>query len=72
MQEKEEFFTLSRKIVSEMDDGEKLLIYGDFNGHVGAGVEGFEGVHGGFWFGKRNVDGDMILELADNVLRKIR
>ena len=43
MPEKEEFFTLFGKIVSEIDDGEKLLI-----GHVGAGVESFEGVHGGF------------------------
>ena len=31
----------------------------------GAGVEGFEGVHGGFGFGKRNVEGEMILEIAD-------
>ena len=65
MSEKEEFFTLSGKIVSEIDDGEKLLIGRDLNRHVGAGVEGFEGVHGGFGFGKRNVEGEMILEFAD-------
>ena len=55
MLEKKEFFTLLGKIVSEIDDGEKLLICRDLNGHVGvgAGVEGFEGVHGGFGFGKR-------------------
>ena len=47
MWEKEEFFTLLGKIVSEIDDGEKLLIGGDLNGDVGAGVEGFEGVLGG-------------------------
>ena len=35
MPEKEEFFTLLGKIVSEIDDGEKLLIGGDLNGHVG-------------------------------------
>ena len=51
------------KIVSEIDDGEKLLICEDLNGHVGAGVEGFKGVHGGF--GKRNVEGEMILEFAN-------
>ena len=45
------------------DDSEKLLICGDFNGHVGIGVEGFKGVHDGF--GKRNMEGDMILEFAD-------
>ena len=65
MPEKEEFFTLLGKIVSEIDDGEKLLIGGDLNGHVEAGVEGFEGVHGGFGFGKINVEGEMILEFAD-------
>ena len=32
---------------------------------MGAGVEGFEGVHKGFGFGKRNVEGEMILEFAD-------
>ena len=63
--EKQEFFPLLGKIVSEINDGEKLLIGGDLNGHVGAGVEGFEGVHGGFGFGKRNVEGEMILEFAD-------
>ena len=35
MTEKVEFFTLLGKIVSEIDDGEKLLIGGDLNGHVG-------------------------------------
>ena len=40
-------------------------------GDVGAGIEGIEGVHGAFWFGKRNADGAVMLELADNVLRKI-
>ena len=34
--------------MSEIDDGDKLLIRRDLNGHVGAGVEGFKGVHGGF------------------------
>ena len=49
MPEKEEFFTYLGKIVSEINDSEKLLICEDLNanGHVGAGVKGFEGVHGG-------------------------
>ena len=38
---------------------------GDMNGHVGAEVDGFEGVHGGYGFGRRNVDGEMLLEFAD-------
>ena len=44
--EKEEFFSLLGKVVLEIDDGEKLLIWGDMNGHVGAEVVGFKGVHG--------------------------
>ena len=28
--------------------GERLLICGDLNGHVGSEIDGFEGVHGGF------------------------
>ena len=71
VQEKEEFFTLLRKILSEMDDGEKIVNLHRFYGDVGAGVEGFEGGHGAFWFGKRNADGEVMLELTDNVLRKI-
>ena len=66
-----EFFALLRKILSEMDDGEKLQIYTDFTGDVGAGVDGFEGGHGAFWFGKRDADGEVMLQLADIVLRKI-
>ena len=38
---------------------------GILNGHVGAEVDGFEGVHGGYGFGRRNVDGEMLLEFAD-------
>ena len=53
------------KILSDIDVGERLLICGDMNGHVGAEVDGFEGVHGGYGFGRRNVDGEMLLEFAD-------
>ena len=53
------------EVVSGIDSGEKLLICGDLNGHVGSEIDGFEGVHGGFGFGKRNVEGVMILETAD-------
>ena len=63
VRDKEEFFTLLGKIVSEIDDGEKLLIGGDLN--MGVGVEGFESVHGGLGFGKRNAEGETMLEFAD-------
>ena len=34
-------------------------------GMLGREVDGFEGVHGGYGFGRRNVDGEMLLEFAD-------
>ena len=37
-EEKEEFFTVLGKILSDIDAGERLLICGDMNGHVGADV----------------------------------
>ena len=62
---KEEFLAMLGEVVSRIDSSEKLLICGDLNGHVGSEIDGFEGVHGGFGFGKRNVEGEMILETAD-------
>ena len=35
--------------------GEKLLVCGDLNGHVGAETDGCEGVHGGVGFCNINV-----------------
>ena len=55
------------EVLSEIDSGERLLICGDLNGHVGSEIDGFESVHGGFGFGKRNVEGEMILETADTL-----
>ena len=63
-----ELFTLLGKIVSEIDDGEKLLICGDLNGPVGRKLRVSRvRVHGEFGFGKRNVEGEMILEFADTL-----
>ena len=38
---------------------------GDFNGHVGKQVEGFQGVHGGNGIGERNEEGRLLLEFCD-------
>ena len=42
--------------MSGIDSGERLLTCGDLNGHMGSEIDGFEGVHGDFGFGKRNVE----------------
>ena len=53
------------KISSDIDEGERLLICGDMNGYVGVEVDGFNVVHGGYGFERRNVDGEMLLEFVD-------
>ena len=44
--------------------GEMVLGLGIFNGHVGRRIDGFEGVHGGYGIGKRNVEGRRLLEFC--------
>ena len=44
---------------------EVVFELGDFNGHVGEEIEGFEGVHGGNGIGKRNAAGRRLLEFCD-------
>jgi len=43
---------------------EKLFIGGDLNGHIGAGRYGFDSLHEGFGFGKRNEPGNLILDFT--------
>ncbi|KAG5600114.1 hypothetical protein H5410_031484, partial [Solanum commersonii] len=43
---------------------EKIVIGGDFNGHIGATSNGFDDVHGGFGFGERNGGGTSLLDFA--------
>ena len=42
-----------------------VLGMGDFNGHVGKRIDGFESIHGGNGFGERNVEGEMLLKFCD-------
>ena len=53
------------KTVSEISKSERLIVCGDMNGHVGEKADGFEGVHGGYGFGDRNVEGEMLLEFGE-------
>ena len=43
---------------------EQLIVCGDWNGHIGSQSTGFEEVHGGQAIGKRNTEGERILEFA--------
>ena len=48
-----------------MNAKERLVVCGDMNGHVGTMKDGFVGVHGGYGYGDRNAEGEMLLEFAD-------
>ena len=45
--------------------GELMLGMGDFNGHVGKRIEGYEGMHRGNGIEERNVEVKMLLEFCD-------
>lgn len=63
--EKEEFFIMLGRELLEIGIGERVVVCGDLNGHVGREADGYEGVHGGFGWGERNQEGEMLLEFAD-------
>ena len=45
--ENEEFWSNMRQLLSSIKETESIFVGGDLNGHVGEGVDGFDGVHGG-------------------------
>ena len=49
---------------SKIPASEQLTVCGDWNGHIGSQSTGFEEVHGGQAIGKRNTEGERILEFA--------
>jgi hypothetical protein len=51
-------------LVSSVSISEKLFIGGDPIEHVGSTRVGFDGIHGGFWYGSRNQEGEGILNFA--------
>jgi hypothetical protein len=63
--EKDTFWDGLLHVVARVPHGEFIMLGGDINGHVGSGSDGYEGLHGGFGFGKRNKEGDRILEFCE-------
>jgi len=45
------------EVIQSILQTEKLLIRGDFNGHIGRRGDGYETIHGGFGYGERNSGG---------------
>ena len=44
--------------------GDLVMCLGDVNGHVGRNIYGFDGVHGGYGVGQRNLQVRMLLEFC--------
>ena len=65
LEEKHRFFEELAGEYELQNLSEVVFGLGDFKGHVGEEIEGFEGVHGGNGTGKRNVEGRMLLEFCD-------
>ena len=62
--EKELFYEEMAREWSMANANEMVLGLGNFNGPVGKCAEGFEGIHGGYGIGKRNVEGRMLLDFC--------
>src|SRR6188768_3362291 len=52
------------KLLSGVSEDESIFVGADLNGHVGKVPNGFEGGQGGHGYGKRNAEGEMLLEFA--------
>ena len=65
LEEKHRFYDELAGEYELQNPSEVVFGLGDFNGHVGEEIEGFEGVHGGNGIGKRNAEGRMLLEFRD-------
>ncbi|KAF3660335.1 Clathrin heavy chain 1 [Capsicum annuum] len=63
-EEKMRFWEALDEVVRGVPSSEKIVVAGDFNGHIGALPGSFSDVHGGFGFRKRNEEGATLLEFA--------
>ncbi|XP_047259065.1 uncharacterized protein LOC124891345 [Capsicum annuum] len=58
------FWEALDEVVRGMPSLERIVITGDFNGHIGVVPEGYDDVHGGFGFDDRNEEGATLLYFA--------
>ncbi|XP_047258797.1 craniofacial development protein 2-like [Capsicum annuum] len=52
------------EVVRSVPSVEKIIIAGDFNGHIGVLPRGYDNVHSGFVFDVRNREGTALLDFA--------
>ncbi|XP_047253542.1 uncharacterized protein LOC124887692 [Capsicum annuum] len=63
-EEKRRFWEVLDEVIRGVPSSEKILIGGDFNGHIGSLPMRYDDVHGGFGFGDKNDEGDALLDFA--------
>ncbi|KAF3647160.1 putative peroxisomal 2,4-dienoyl-CoA reductase-like [Capsicum annuum] len=63
-EEKTRFWVALDEVVRSVPSSEKIVIAGDFNGHIGILPGGYDDVHGGFGFGDRDDEGAALLDFA--------
>ncbi|XP_016578885.1 uncharacterized protein LOC107876486 [Capsicum annuum] len=61
---KARFWEALDKVVRRVPRSDKIIIVGDFNGHIGVLPGGYDDVHGVFGFGDRNGKGATLLDFA--------
>ena len=64
-EEKEEYREKLEEYLERVPQAELIVVAGDMNAHVGENCDGYEGVHGGRGFGRRNLEGERLLEVAE-------
>ena len=62
--DKDKFYDELLTYVAGINTSEITFVCGDFNGHIGDTTDGYDGIHGGTGFGKRNSEGERILDFA--------
>ena len=61
---KDDFYHSLQGALAKITDTQEVLICRDFNGHIGASAASYGEVHGSLAFGKRNADGEKVLEFS--------
>ena len=61
---KGQFYYALQSTIARVSSSEQLIISGDWNGHIGSHSTAFENVQGGQALGKRNHEGERLLEFA--------
>ena len=61
---KDQFYYALQSTIARVSSSKQLIISGDWNGHIGSHSTAFEDVHGGQVLGKKNNEGERLLEFA--------